>query len=587
MQTIEILAKPRRGFDANSIGAAGVMGGFALAWFLPFVWTVHFFPLTSLDSELVSSACLGFALLCCGLLASCRVVLFRPLPAMLLALASIGFAQYQLGMIAYSQQVMRFELFLAAMLAAYALGRQIVALGRTREATDFVCMAALGGGLFSALVQWLQVFDAEILPFWAAAVFNDPDVRHRPFGNLGQANHVTTYLGWATLSALYLGNRLRRDWLVAPFALVLSSGLALSGSRMGAIFLALSIVALFAPTALRSERVLWRWVAAGALLTGYAAGLIGIRTIAGEFDTIARFTQDSLPIRYELLKQAWHIGLQHPLFGVGVGQFPAAQYWIAQAGPYTYPANNCHNLILQLATEFGWPAAIAVGALGLSWGLRDLRARLARPEAALAWGMLLLIAIHSMLEFPLWHLHFAIPSVLVFALGEPERRASITADIRRLLSLSGAATLGVVLAFHLDYSGIAEAAYPLWMESRHVRHRTAEDGLLVYAVADSRLFRPEVDRLLIDMAHAPDEAKHDPLERSSRLIKMLPAPEIITQHIILLARAGRIDEAIVHAKRLRVFAAATYPDCRDWILTKTRDLGPQTAPLRHVLREQS
>ena len=68
-------------------------------------------------------------------------------------------------------------------------------------------------------------------------------------------------------------------------------------------------------------------------------------------------------------------------------------------------------------------------------------------------------------------------------------------------------------------------------------------------------------------------------------MRLLPAPEVIAQYIVLLAKAGRIDEALPHVRRLHVFAHADYPALRDWILDRTRDLGPQTAPLRHALRE--
>jgi hypothetical protein len=69
------------------------------------------------------------------------------------------------------------------------------------------------------------------------------------------------------------------------------------------------------------------------------------------------------------------------------------------------------------------------------------------------------------------------------------------------------------------------------------------------------------------------------------VLKMLPAPELATAYVIGLAKAGRIDEAIPHVQRLRVFAGSGYPLLRDSILDQTRDLGPETARLRHALRE--
>jgi len=40
----------------------------------------------------------------------------------------------------------------------------------------------------------------------------------------------------------------------------------------------------------------------------------------------------------------------------------------------------------------------------------------------------------------------------------------------------------------------------------------------------------------------------------------------------MLAKVGRIDEAVQVARRLPVFAGPNYPINRDWILDQTRDL---------------
>jgi len=248
-------------------------------------------------------------------------------------------------------------------------------------------------------------------------------------------------------------------------------------------------------------------------------------------------------------------------------------------------ANNCHNIVLHVAAEFGWPAALAVGALALNWAVRDLRRRIERPELALAFGVLLLVAIHSMLEFPLWYLYFAIPAAFLFGLAEPERQANASVDVTLILPISGLAVLGVGLALSVNYCWIAQASAPAWLEANHIRTRAPEDALLVISIADSKLFQPEADRLMIDLKHPPDENTNGPMERTARLARALPVPELVTQYVVLLARAGRVEEATQYASRLSLFASDRYPDERDRILDQIRDLGPQTAPLRHALRE--
>jgi hypothetical protein len=218
--------------------------------------------------------------------------------------------------------------------------------------------------------------------------------------------------------------------------------------------------------------------------------------------------------------------------------------------------------------------------------LRYLRTRLAQSEQTLVWGMVLMIAIHSMLEFPLWYLFFAIPAALLFGLGEPALARSAKVDVRRILPFAGLTTLAVVMAFEVGYPEIAAAATPLWLEMNHFRKRVPQDALPIIEVAGSKLFQPEVEHLMLDLKHPPDEQTNGPLERNARLLQILPDAELSARYVTALAKAGRIDEAILHVSRLRVFAGRNYPAYRDLILDETRDLAPQTAPLRHALRQK-
>ncbi len=585
MRALEGSVKIVRRFKWDELGLIGVLGAIALLGSLPYLWPVHHFPLASFDSEIVAAFCVAFALLSSGLLSASDASIGWPLPAVLLGLSALAMLQRSLGMLTFSQQATRFWLYAGCLLAAYVLGRRIRATSHAVEVMDWFSAAVLIGGLYSVFVQWLQLLDIERLPIWTADVYKSDVVQTRPFGNLAQANHVGTYIAMSALAALYLSVRKSQTWFVIPSLLVSACGIAMTGSRMGAAFLFIVGVALFAPTALRPHSTRTRRIFLVALIAGYAAGLFAVRTFVGQYDTLARIGQNTLPIRFELWWQAWKIALQHPLLGIGVGEFPAGQYWIARSSPFTIVANHCHNIVLQLSAEFGWVAALAVVGLGLHWALRDLRARIARPDQALAIGIMLLLAIHSMLEFPLWYLYFAIPAALLFALAEPESGASVSLDVRRILPMAGITVLGVAFSYGINYQWIQEAATPLWLEANHFRQRTPEDAFLIISVADSKLFRMEAERLMIELNHPPDEHTNGPMERLARVARLMPVPEVISAYIVKLAKAGRFEEATRHAERLRIFAHDEYPADRDWILDQTRDLGPQTAPLRHLLRQ--
>src|SRR5437879_13845440 len=96
--------------STNSIGAAGALGGLALMWILPFLWSQHWYPMASLYSELVSASCLALAILSCGLMKKAEAQLDWPFPVVMLALIAIVLVQQMIGMLAYSKLAVRFVL---------------------------------------------------------------------------------------------------------------------------------------------------------------------------------------------------------------------------------------------------------------------------------------------------------------------------------------------------------------------------------------------------------------------------------------------------------------------------------------------
>ena len=83
--------------------------------------------------------------------------------------------------------------------------------------------------------------------------------------------------------------------------------------------------------------------------------------------------------------------------------------------------DHTHNLPLQLAVELGIPlAALVLGLLALAlWqAWRRSSAVVGETGAGLraAFVMVLLMALHSQLEYPLWYAHFLLPTALMWGL---------------------------------------------------------------------------------------------------------------------------------------------------------------------------
>ena len=118
---------------------------------------------------------------------------------------------------------------------------------------------------------------------------------------------------------------------------------------------------------------------------------------------------------------------RQPWLGVGWGEFNFA--WTLTPFPDRPTAffDHTHNLPLQLAVELGVPLALLVLAL-FAWSLwRAFAARAARrttPQRLTlraAFMMVLMMALHSQLEYPLWYAYFLLPTAFAWGLclGRP------------------------------------------------------------------------------------------------------------------------------------------------------------------------
>ena len=136
--------------------------------------------------------------------------------------------------------------------------------------------------------------------------------------------------------------------------------------------------------------------------------------------------------RFRIWADALHLIALHPWTGVGWGNFNFA--WSLTPFPNRHTAffDHTHNLPLQLAVELGVPMALLTCGL-LLWALwQAWRRALAAEPAASAAGrcavmMLVLIGLHSLLEYPLWYAYFLLPTAFIwgFALGlRPASQAS-------------------------------------------------------------------------------------------------------------------------------------------------------------------
>jgi O-antigen ligase len=200
-----------------------------------------------------------------------------------------------------------------------------------------------------------------------------------------------------------LGGRVRgRALLAAGLVLVLAT--VLTASRMGIALIPVALLGGALVLAQGAGRGSLRALAGGALLL-LAAGLVLLQSNARLQAVAARFglTRDG---REELWTDSLYVIAQFWPFGSGMGTFVPS--FIAaeplEAVNASVP-NRAHNDYLELAIEagaFGYAALAAVALVLATMAARAWRTRPDdRPQVLFGLAVLLLIALHSLVDYPL------------------------------------------------------------------------------------------------------------------------------------------------------------------------------------------
>lgn len=312
-----------------------------------------------------------------------------------------------------------------ALLACAALalwvGASVTSAGRLAAVMPAWCVALVVAGVLSGLISLVQVFaPASADGVWVAAT----SLPGRASGNLRQPNHLSTLVLWSLVALAWVQSARRGlSPLTAPLALLMVGAVALSASRTGLV--GVGLLGLWGLVD-RSMPARSRWLlVAMPLMYGavwYALTHFGT-SLEHPFGGAARFSTDGdiSSSRFAIWSDTLGLIKRHPWLGVGFGEFNRA--WSLTPFPHRPVAffDHTHNLPLQFAVELGLPmAALLVGLL--AWALWRAHAAAGRATAGddavalrCAFMVVMLVAVHSQLEYPLWYAYFLLPTA--FALG--------------------------------------------------------------------------------------------------------------------------------------------------------------------------
>jgi len=439
-------------------------------------------------------------------------------------------------------------------------------LGMWRHGTSrWVFVAAwawLAAGLLSAVIGLCQYFGvaASFSPWMSQAGVGEA------FANLRQRNQFATLTNISLVALLYLAATRRfagrLHWLMFAAAALLATGNAASSSRTGLLQLIL-LCALFG---------IWGGVRHAAVrhifltaIVSYGLAILVLPWVAG-FDFFSqgmfarlRAGEQGCGIRSTLWSNVLYLIGQKPWFGWGWGELDYAHYITLYDGPrFCEILDNAHNLPLHLAVELGIPAALVICGALVWWVLRQRPWSETNPARQLAWGVLAVILLHSLLEYPLWYGPFQMAAGLCVLLlwreadteGAPNRPNMPLAQMTR--SLSAFVLIAAIAFAAWDYHRISQ----IYLASE-ARDETYRDNTLV-KIRDSWLFRNQVRFAELSLTPLTRDNAEWTFDTATALLHYSPEPRIIEKVIESAVMLGRDDEAMAHMMRYRAAFPADY-----------------------------
>src|SRR6266704_714308 len=289
------------------------------------------------------------------------------------------------------------------------------------------------------------------------------------------------------------------------------------------------------------------------------------------------------PIRIQLFLYAWLMFLSSPFFGIGFGEYAWHAFELSAGlqGPFPQGLDrHSHNLFLQLLAETGI-AGLLCFAIPLACWLWRMPWRNLAPERCWAIGVLAVVGLHSMVEFPLWHANFLGMFALLFGMVSPGGVVVEPTRLRRGL------VLVLVLAGILSARGVWSdyRAFERWylaLEAKSARGGIPGKSDLesLMELREGSLFGPYFERIASEAIALDESDLEDKLAFNTQVMRAYPMPSVVLRQIALLALSGRDAEALRTARA----AMKIYPQgTREWMPTLEKLAHDRPAPFSRLL----
>src|SRR6266705_376837 len=530
----------------------------------PFLNPYHYYPFVTFYTEYLAFG-IGLAALAAIAIGPSRNPV--PIPGMCLGLfllTALLVLQAALGQVAYPLRSAAGALYLIWAALLMMLGARLKSeLGEAPVSRALQWWLAVAG-LLAAASGFVQYYHVPL----PAGVYASVQPFNAMFGTVNQPNNFADYLGCALVSVVFLHARSALSLLPALLtAFLLAAGMALSGSSTswGYIAIVAALVPLLrlgghSPEAKKVLRLACLAFAAFLLVqvlnfyTGIFVGPEGRPNSSGE--RLIRYLEIGVgagerPIRVQLFLYAWLMFLSNPFLGIGFGEYAWRAFELSASLQGPFPPGidrHSHNLFLQLLAETGIAGLLCVATPLASWLWRTPWRNL-HPERCWAIGVLAVVGLHSMVEFPLWHANFLGMFALLFGMVSPGGVVVEPTRLRRGL------VLVLVLAGILSARGVWSdyRAFERWYLA--LEAKSARGGILgksdlesLMELREGSLFGPYFERIASEAIALDESDLEDKLAFNTQVMRAYPMPSVVLRQLALLALSERDAEALRTAR---------------------------------------
>ena len=415
------------------------------------------------------------------------------------------------------------------------------------------------------LLQWTFLYHNLVYPVPAGG---------RPVSNLVQPNQAAFVYAMGIAAACYLQDiktTPQSRWVLVLFGLsvlILGSGIGISASRGGIILGLAAIIGYY----LLNERSLKSRLTTAVLfivlgVVGYVLGSYLLSSYSPTPTAIDKIATTTQSLRGAQLEQALLIFQDHPLFGIGWGNFSTSALIYAEQLPWVSMTDHSHFIVSNIASELGI-IGLLVFIPFIYIIYKNIRLRL-QPSSAFVLSILGVITLYSFSEFPLWYFYFLMLFAVFLALADI-KISDVQINLKRIFT-----ALLVVITLLSVYYYQAFMSYNKVADLTTLEIPDEQKLALVTELNTPYGFTQYKEYLLYHSLSVSSEQLDEKIAIGERVVSLFPAPYLMMQQGLLYGLKGDSEANLKLFKAACLFGFARDCDSVQQTLIEARDSQPE------------